>query len=196
MSNRRRIIPLFVGEKKPPNLVVVERWSRFRICVAGRRGQADCFTKTKSLPALLVSCLRLPTDGQASCDIIWTQYISNHLNFTGLFDNILLINLLTIKTLSSRFWLFQWALFLVMFLREGHGKQLRLLELLRKHTQFCFFETLWYPEELKTLTLYLPDIGESTNLMLLPAETWGKTNRGSRTTSHLRRTNRREEERQ
>lgn len=42
-------------------------------------------------------------------------------------------------------------------LGRGRGKQLRLLELLR-NTNSSVFETLWYPEGLKTFTLYLPDI--------------------------------------
>lgn len=33
-----------LGKKKSPHLVVIERWSRFRVCVAGRRAQTDCLT--------------------------------------------------------------------------------------------------------------------------------------------------------
>lgn len=76
-------------------------------------------------------------------------------------------------------------------LGRGRGKQLRLLELLR-NTNSSVFETLWYPEGLKTFTLYLPDIWESTDLMLLPSETWWKTDRSSGTTGHLRHTDQQE----
>lgn len=56
-----------------------------------------------------------------------------------------------------------------MFLKENFSEEVtqKTVELIR-NTNSSVYKT---PEEIKTSTLYLPDIRESTDLLLLPGQT-------------------------